>query len=248
MIFEVRKMNFIRKIFENKFDDCVRKQLRRFSKGKFENRALVYISKKSKGASIKTSFEFANELVSEAAKKLNGKTLVRGAILSTRELELPFKTEIKRFQQVKRYFFEEQLNGEEILKLQEKYPETIFMLSFSSSDFSLRIKTDMPTSGKPSKKIKGDKGDGEKTGKIAKPGYCFFNISDPELVKDLAFDSDNNFKTFYASHDFFIMDIILPKNIKNFVEARELAKRKVKIIRKLDIDGRKIVKEKEFEA
>ena len=48
-------MNFIKKLFEHKMDDSVHRQFKRFSKGTFENRALIDITLGSQ-TKIKTSF------------------------------------------------------------------------------------------------------------------------------------------------------------------------------------------------
>ena len=53
-------MNFIKKMFEGKIDDSVHRQFKRFSKGTFENRALVNLIN-SKSIKVKTSFEYAND-------------------------------------------------------------------------------------------------------------------------------------------------------------------------------------------
>ena len=54
-------------IFENKIDETVKKQFVRFGKGKYEHRALIEI-KIGKNVSIKTSYEFCNDLVKSIAE------------------------------------------------------------------------------------------------------------------------------------------------------------------------------------
>ena len=54
-------MNFIKKIFENTVDAEVHKQFKRFSKGVYENKAIVELSKGRDSVKIKTSFEFAED-------------------------------------------------------------------------------------------------------------------------------------------------------------------------------------------
>ena len=48
-------------------------------------------------------------------------------------------------------------------------------------------------------------------------------------------------------HKFVIESIVMPKNEKDYTKIREMAKRKGKIIREADVDGKEIVKEKDFE-
>ena len=52
-------------------------------------------------------------------------------------------------------------------------------------------------------------------------------------------------------HDFIINEIVIPdelKNEKDFAKIREMSRRKGKIIRNLNIDGKDVKKEIEFEA
>ena len=110
-------MNFIKKVQEKNFDESVHLQFLKFSKGEFKNRALVE-AKNSKGNyTIKTSAEFANELVKDLAEKLgNNKTKVTGSIIGTNDLKgiLDFK-KISQFQGVKNYSIEKEMTGTEIL-------------------------------------------------------------------------------------------------------------------------------------
>ena len=62
---------------------------------------------------------------------------------------------------------------------------------------------------------------------------------------------DLSFKKIEVNHDFIISDIVVPdelKSEKDFAKVREGALRKGKIIRYLDIDGKKLEKEVDFEA
>ena len=55
-------MNFIKKIFDGEVDQSVHKQFIRFGKGEYKKRFLLSLWK-TKIIKIKTSFEFANDLV-----------------------------------------------------------------------------------------------------------------------------------------------------------------------------------------
>ena len=50
------------------------------------------------------------------------------------------------------------------------------------------------------------------------------------------------------SHVFEINEIIMPEGEKDFAKVREVAKRKGKIIRRIEVDGRECAEEKEFEV
>jgi hypothetical protein len=67
----------------------------------------------------------------------------------------------------------------------------------------------------------------------------------PQVKEEFLFDATDG-KKFEMSHTYLITEIILPKNEKDFEKIRILAKRKGKIIRKLNADGKEIKSEKEF--
>jgi len=67
----------------------------------------------------------------------------------------------------------------------------------------------------------------------------------PQVKEEFLFDATEG-KKFEISHDYLITEIIPPKDEKDFEKIRILAKRKGKIIRKMNVDGKEIKSEKEF--
>jgi hypothetical protein len=233
-------MNFIKKIVDKRVDDSVHLQFQKFSKGEFRNKAVIEAKNSSGKYTIKTSPEFANELIKICAEKLgNQKTKVTGAIVSTNDLtgELNFK-EKKQFQGVKRYVIEGEMSGEEIIKLLDKFPKAFFGLTFNvdKENIQLKIKAKAPKSGKPGK------GNEE-----VKADFCSLKTTDKKVADCFVFEKPD-FKTAKIIHTFLIDNIMLPQGEKDFAKIREMAKRKGKIIRKSEIDGIKSEKEIEFEA
>ena len=232
-------MNFIKKIFDNQIDNSIHLQFQKFSKGEFRNRALIEAKKSKSGYKIKTSAEFANELVKTMAKKLGErKTQVIGAIISTSDLknEIKFK-EIKQFQGVKKYVMDSEMSGKEIIELLEKFPKTFFALSFSVGDDVLKIKAKSPKSGKPGKEKEEIKVD-----------FCSLKTSDSEIGKSFVFEKPD-FNNALIKHIFLIEKIEIPgelKNSKDFAMIREKSKRIGKIIRIANIDGKEEKSEKVF--
>jgi len=234
-------MNFIKKIADKNFDESVHMQFQKFSKGEFRNRALIE-AKNSKGNyTIKTSAEFANELVRDLAEKLGkNKTKITGSIIGTNDLKgiLEFK-KISQFQGVKNYSIEQDMSGEEILNLLNKFPKNFFALSFSAGDSTLKVKPKAPKSGKPGK--------GDEAPKV---DFCTLKTTDKKLVE--TFISENpEFKTAKIIHNYLINDIEVPAELKSsqdFALIREKSRRIGKILRKVEIDGNKIVKELELRA
>jgi hypothetical protein len=232
-------MNFIKKIFENKIDNEVHEQFTRFSLGTFENRALCQLIKTSKNLKIKTSFEYANELVAHLANTIEDKTHIAGMILCTSDIssELPFEVERKNAMGLKKYIFDHELTKEQILNLRDKFPDALMLFNFSTESGTLKIKQKAPKAGKAGKKDEEPKAD-----------YCALTTTNFDLAKEFAFDA-SNFKKFFAKHTFWVEDVIVPKEYENDpAMARKMAKRKGKIIREIDVDGKQQKSEIKFEA
>lgn len=235
-------MNFIKKVFNDETDELVHLQFQKFSRGEFKNKALVHARNSNGKYTIKTSAEFANELVRMVAGKIGGdKIKITGAIVSTSDLkeELKFK-EIKQFQGVKRYLIDSEMSGEEIVQLLNRFPKTFFALSFDSGKGDVvKIKPKAPKSAKAKNKD-------EKPA----PDFCRLVTNDEEIAKSFVFEKPN-FKTAEISHNLIIEEIIIPdelKNEKDFSIIREGALRKGKIIRNAVIDGQDMKNEKGFVA
>jgi len=235
-------MNFIKKVQEKNFDEAVHLQFQKFSKGEFRNRALIEAKNSNGNYTIKTSAEFANELVRDLAEKLgNNKTKVTGSIIGTNDLKgiLEFK-KISQFQGVKNYSIEQEMSGAEIINLINKFPKNFFALSFSVGENILKIKPKAPKSGKPGTK-------GDETPKI---DFCNFKTNDKKIAESFVFENPE-FKTAKIVHDFLINSIEVPAELKtseDFALIREKSKRVGKILRKVEIDGQKTQKELELSA
>lgn len=234
-------MNFIKKIFTGQVDSLVHLQFQKFSRGEFRNRALISAKKSKDKYSISTSSEFANDLVRDIAQKLGErKTGVTGVVVSTSDLtnELEFKNK-KQFQGVKSYVIENEMSGNEIINLLDKFPKAFFALSFSADNTGLKIKPKAPKSGKPGKGDEAPKAD-----------FCKITTTDSEIGRDFVFEGEN-FSKANINHIFVIEKIVIPEELKDekdFAVIREKSLRKGKIIRESEIDGEKTRKEIEFEA
>ncbi|MBR9701587.1 hypothetical protein GOV13_01555 [Candidatus Pacearchaeota archaeon] len=235
-------MNFIKKIVDGNVDESVHLQFQKFSKGEFRDRALIEAKSMAKGRySVKTSAEFANGLVRVVAKKLGeGKTNVKGAIVSTNDLtgELDFKDK-KQFQGVKRYLIDKEMSGSEIVGLLDKFPKTFFALTFEAGETKLKIKPKAPKSGKPGK---GDK--------KAKADFCTLRTDDKRIAENFVFEKPD-FKKAEINHTFFIEGMVIPDELKDsddFARIREESRRKGRIVRIGEIDGEEIKREIPFEA
>lgn len=233
-------MNFIKKLVDGKGDEMAHLQFQKFSRGEFQNRAIIE-SKLSKGKyTISTTPEFANEMVYIVAKKLGKENAqITGSIITTSDLEgkIDFKSK-KQFQGVKNYSISGEMSGEDILDLLSKFPKAFFGISFSAQDTVLKIKAKMPKSGKPSTK-----------GEAApKPDFCKIVTTDKEIGKSFIFESEN-FSKAKINHKFIIEKIVIPEELKNekdFAIVREKSLREGKIIRSATIDDKESRKEINF--
>ena len=235
-------MNFIKKIFENKSDEKVHQQFTKFSKGVFEHRALLDITIASSNIKIKTSSEFANELVEFLANTIKGSAHAKGIIFATRNLTeettIEFK-EIKSAMGVRKHVVDQELTREQILDLCRKFPYASINLSFKTDYGSLNVKEKAPKSGKPGKKGK----------EMPSADYCTFVTNDAKILDDYAFGIKEKFKKAIITHTYVIEDIIIPeKYMDDFAMARINARRKGKILRRVIIDGKESVSETGFEA
>jgi len=237
---------FINKIFNGEVDELVHLQFQKFSRGEFKYKAMVVGKAQAKGVyRVSTTAEYANELVRYFAEKLGeNSSHVSGVILTTRKLddELDFDDR-KLAVGIRKYIFDREMTGTQILELVDKYTNCFFGFSFKVGDDELKIKPKAPKSGKPN-----SKGDGPKV------DFCKLRTKDTEIVRKLIFDDEaRNFKSVEISHDFIIDEIVVSDELKaeageDYKMIKEMAKRKGKIVRKIVVDGREVVKEKGFAA
>ncbi|HLC58548.1 MAG TPA: hypothetical protein VJI68_01690 [Candidatus Nanoarchaeia archaeon] len=235
-------MNFIKSIIDGKANDEAHRQFKRFSKGEFNNRAVVDITIQSSAVKIKTTFEYAHDFIRHLVETIKDTTNVTGGIITiSKELQnySGIKIEsMKQFAGVRTYNINAELSKENILKAMKDFPDALFCLSFSTEEGSLKTKVKSPKAAKPGKDDEGVKAD-----------YCVFTTKNKNIIKEFAFDVKEDFKKFRADHDFFITELVVPDQYKNdFAMARIHAKRKGKIIRKLNVDGKESSKEFDFEA
>ncbi len=237
---------FIKKIFDGKKDDFVHIQFQKFSRGEFKKRAMFKVKNQNGKYVLDTTSEYAKELVKTMAEKLgNGKTNVIGAIISALDQD-GFKYEEKKMAMgVRKYMINREMTGNEIIELCNKAKKAFFGLSFNIGEEELKIKDKSPKSMKGASSSKNDNDE-------LKIDFCKLKTSDKRIIDNILFENEaKDFKKAEVYHDFIITDIIIPpelKNEKDFAKVREGALRKGKIIRYLDIDGRKIKKEIDFEA
>jgi len=234
----------MKEVYTGKQSDLVHRQFKRFSKGVFENRALLDIRKTGNNIKIKSSFEYAEGLIRFMASKLGSdKANMTGCIISTKKLnEEPIfsdflaNAEVKQFQGVKRFIIKEDLTGDKLIEMMDKYPNALWSLSFNVGDYALKIKDKAPKAGKTSK------GDEE-----PKADFCVLTCKDEKVLKDFLDETD--FKKVFIKHTFVIDNIKVPKEYENdFAKARENALKCGKVIRYVTVDSKESKKEFKLEG
>lgn len=230
----------LKKIFSGKIDDEVHNDFIKFGRGTFSNKYLVDAKKQKDRWAVKTSADFANFFVRKCLEKASGEVDIKGVIVANSKIEedagFPIE-KVKQFMGIKQAVVNTKVSPKKLIELMDKYPKAFFALSFSTKDCELKIKPKAPKSAKPA-------ASGEKE---PKPEFCSLKTSDKSFIEDLFFDYPN-FNQISAKHTLEIKEIILPKGESDPVRIRELAKRKGKLIRELNVDGRANKSEKEFLA
>ncbi len=232
-------MNFVKKLVEKKIDDKVHKQFIRFGKGEYHGRFLLSL-RKAKMIKTKTSFEFANDLVLLVSGF--GNCMVSGIALSKNNIsDVMSKNNIEGNSETKKggLYYEndipnQKMTGEQLRILEEN--SYFSLLDVEGEGFKLKIKKKLPKPGKSEDKID-DK-------------FCQLEADEKfysKLKEDLFWDVPDA-KKISVKHSVIVSGIISPEGEKDFAKIREIAKRKGKIIRIIDIDGKEIKKEIDFEA
>jgi len=234
----------IHRIFLGESDEEVHNEFVKYSKGIFENKYLLKGKKQKSGWQIKTSAEFVNFLVRSCLERMRGEIDVKGVIVSTFDMrsilgEHVFSPDekVKQFMGIKQIIVDAKIPPEKVIEVMDKFPRAFYALSFSTSEFQLKVKAKAPKSAKPAS-------GGEKE---AVPDFCSLKTSDREIVEDLFFDFPD-FKEIKISHSIHINEIEIPKGISDTLKIREMSVRKGMIVRKIVIDGDNREKQTEFKA
>lgn len=217
---------FIKKIFENETDEKVHSQFVRFGKGVYEKRAVISLQKTSK-IRLKGSYEFANDFVLLVSEM--GNFNFSGIILSKEKLDLDNEKKKSGI-----YSYEVNINSEKVKEIKDKI--YYFLLNVDSESLKLKIKKKLPKPGK---------GEGKVDDK-----FCILetDLRFNEKIKNAFFWDVSDCKKVNAEHTYNIDSLEFPKGEKDPAQIRLKTKRKGKLTRKLEIDGREQLKSIDFEA
>ncbi|HLF54013.1 MAG TPA: hypothetical protein VI544_02430 [Candidatus Nanoarchaeia archaeon] len=215
--------SFLKRVLAGKSDADSHRYFMRFGKGDYKRRFLIRLNRGEK-IKVKTSFEFANDLVKFVNEnknvKFSGKVLTKDKVSGK---------EGKKKAGVFIYEVSE-------CSLNEFENAYYYLLDVSDSEIVLKIKKSLPKPGKNEEKID--------------EGFCSLLVDKRywPALKETFFWDIPECKKASIEHELKISDIVLPKGEKDPVKVRELAKRKGIIIREMEIDGKKSSKEIAVEA
>ena len=212
---------FIKSIFESGDLENAHKYFLRFGKGTYRRRFLMSFNK-SKKVRVKASFELANDFVNFVKENkdvgFSGKVLMKEAVAG--------KTGRK-----KAGSFVYEISESSINEFGNAY---FYLLDVNDEEIVLKIKKSIPKPGK----IKIDH------------NFCVLTLDNKyfDKLKEEFFWDVPEGKKVSVEHEVVITDIVMPENEEDPKKIRELAKRKGKLIRKINVDGKDIVKEIELEV
>ena len=219
---------FIEKIFADKVDDAVHSQFVRFSKGVFDNKAIINISRNGR-IKISSTYELANDLILFAAS-LAKNLKIPGLVLSKKEISgLSGKIKKNLFA----YNLDQEISSEKVMEIAEN--SYFMLLDCSAEGIELKMKKKLP---KPSSKS-ADKVNDKFCSMIL--DIKFWPAVKAEFLLNLP-----EGKKYRTINKYEIKEILLPKSEKDFEKIRVMAKKKGKITRKIEIDEKQIIQEKEF--
>jgi len=221
---------FIKKLFQKEVDDAVHKQFVRFSKGVFENKAVINV-KRNGNIKISSTYELANELLLIAAS-LTPKLHVTGLVLSKTAIDgLKGSQKSRLFN----YNLDEEIDSKKIADIVSN--SFFSLLDCSANGIELKVKKKLP---RPS-----SKGINKVNDK-----FCVMILDIkywPKIKDEFLFDLPDG-KKYRMIHKYEIKDIVLPKGEKDFEKIRIMAKKKGKLTRASEVDGKQSVQEIDLEA
>jgi len=221
---------FIKKIFQNKLDDSVHAQFVRFSRGIFENKAVLNISRTTK-IKMSSTYELAGELalfLASIAKNLH----ISGIIFS--------KDVIEGFSGGKKgglylYNIDQNISYDKLDEISKK--AFAMLLDCDANGIMLKVKKKLPRPSSKGLNKVNDK-------------FCSAQIDLkfwPVVKEEFLFDLPDG-KAYKVINKYEITELVLPENEKDSERLRLLTKRKGKLIRKSIVDGKEIIQEKNFAA
>lgn len=221
---------FINKIVKKEIDDSVHRKFTRFSKGIFENKAVMNISRNGK-IKISGTYDIVNDLV-EFLASISSSLKISGILMSRGQIS-GFQGKEKKG--IYNYELNETIDGK---KLSEIVKNSFYaLLDCSGNGVELKTKKKLP---RPS-----SKGIDKVNDKYV---VCSLDIKFwPQVKNEFLFDLPDG-KKFRMIHRYDIKEIVMPKGEKDFEKIRVMAKRKGRLSRNSEVDGKPFSSALDFEV
>ena len=229
-------INFIRKIVDNDIDNYVHSKFTRFGKGLFEKEDFI-VKLSSKNVQVQTGYEYAEVLLRILAENTSEDVSGSGKIVSSKDAEKRINDaniEIVA-KRGKKYDVKFSLNAQDFKKFVYDFEDCYLLLNVTSGSNTIKMKQVLPKPNKIVEKFTNAK---------------FAKSLLPLLIEEFLFDARDFKKQAVMKHVYEIEDIIVDDELikTDPLKARLEAKRKGKLIRELDVDGRKEHLEYNFEV
>ena len=221
---------FIKKIWKKEIDSSAHKQFVKFSKGVFENKAVMNVRRNGK-IKISATYELANDLIL-LASSLVPKINISGIILTKNAIP---GLEGKEKSGLFNYNINQEMDSKKLYEIVENSHYALLDCSGEGIDLKMKKKLPRPSS-KSIEKVK-DK-------------FCLMQLDIkfwPKVKDEFLFDLPEG-KKYRMIHKYEIKEIIMPKGEKDFAKIRLMAKRKGILTRSVEIDEKTSSQQTDFEA
>ncbi len=221
---------FIKKIFQNKTDESVHAQFVRFSKGIFENKAVLNLSITSK-VKFSGTCELANDLVIFASS-ISKKLKVSGIVMSRNPISGLTGTTKKGLCV---YNVDEEMDAAKLREIATNSYASLLDCTGDGIEIAIKKKLPRPSS----------KGADKVNDKFCTAG---FDLKFWQQAKEFFILDVPEGKKYRSLCKYEIKEIILPPNEKDYEKIRIMAKRKGILSCATIVDGKEVVLSTEFAA
>lgn len=227
-------MNFIKELLEGSTDDWIHQRFIKFSRGEFDGAAFKIKKSKNK-LQITATCDYVTLLGWILTKNCSSDIDVKGAIIARDDIQTDVEgvMDVNRSKNRKGVYTVDvsgTVNSAALADLYKRMPGAYFLLNLKTDGQTLKSKGKLP---KPGSKV----------------NYTFCRLSLDnsglaEVMAQLFFDFDGELsEEASVSHKYVIEKVVAPEGVKDPAKIRLEGKRKGKIVRTVEVDGKSKVTE-----
>ncbi|RMF54794.1 hypothetical protein D6745_04120 [Candidatus Woesearchaeota archaeon] len=228
-------LNFIKNAINNRIDEFTHKKFVRYGVGEFEKEPFE-VRKGKSSFTVKTGPEYFDVLEHFFIENIKSETTAKGKIIAQKDVIGVYKKfgikPVKMTSNGKKSEFSHTFSNEELKNFFEELKDCFVLCDLASGKNTLKMKKSLGKPGKPMENFCS-----------AKLDISLFD----KFKEEFAWDA-GDFNNLIIKHTYIIKELIIDDRLveEDPARARLEAKRKGIIIREIDVDGKKIVKEHEF--